>query len=315
VTNRGGRTCHAAIVARELGIPALVGCGDATAKIRSGEPVTVSCAEGATGHVHAGALPFTRTRIDVGTLPRPRTRVMVNLGNPDAAFHTALLPGDGVGLARMEFIVAEHIKAHPMALVHPERIDDAAVRAQVLQLARGFARPADYFVRELAEGVGTIAAAFHPRPVVVRLSDFKTNEYASLLGGRWFEPTEENPMLGFRGAARYAHPAYAEGFALECAALKRVRDEMGLTNVKLMVPFCRRVAEAEQVLQAMASHGLGRGANGLEVYPATTCGRCAWPSSMTTRTCGRCWPWPSSGPATRRTRSPTDPRRWSAFPH
>lgn len=266
VTNRGGRTCHAAIVARELGIPALVGCGDATAKIRTGDPVTVSCTEGATGHVHAGTLPFTKTRIDIGTLARPRTRVMVNLGNPDAAFHTALLPGDGVGLARLEFIVAEHIKAHPMALVHPERIDDEAVRAQVLKLARGFDRPADYFVRELAEGVGTIAAAFYPRPVIVRLSDFKTNEYASLLGGRWFEPAEENPMLGFRGAARYAHPAYAEGFALECAALKRVRDEMGLTNVKLMIPFCRRIAEAEQVLQAMASHGLARGDNGLEIY-------------------------------------------------
>jgi pyruvate,water dikinase len=191
---------------------------------------------------------------------------MVNLGNPDAAFHTGLLPSDGVGLARMEFIVAEHIKAHPMALVHPERIADEAVRAQVLQLARGFERPADYFVRELAEGVGTIAAAFYPRPVIVRLSDFKTNEYASLLGGRGFEPAEENPMRGFRGAARYAHPAYAEGFALECAAMKRVREEMGLANVKLMIPFCRRVAEAEQVLQEMARHGLARGENGLEVY-------------------------------------------------
>jgi len=266
VTNRGGRTCHAAIVARELGIPAVVGCGDATAKIRTGDEVTVSCADGSTGRVHAGALPFTKTSIDLGTLARPRTRVMVNLGNPDAAFQTALLPSDGVGLARMEFIVAEHVKAHPMALVHPERIDDEAVRAQVLRLARGFERPADHFVRELSEGVGTIAAAFHPRPVIVRLSDFKTNEYASLLGGRWFEPVEENPMIGFRGAARYTHPAYAEGFALECAAMKRVRDEMGLTNVKLMIPFCRRVPEAEQVLQAMAAHGLARGDNGLEVY-------------------------------------------------
>jgi len=266
VTNRGGRTCHAAIVAREIGIPAVVGCEDATARIRTGDEVTVSCAEGAAGHVYPGTLHFTRTQIDLGSLGRPHTHLMVNVGNPDLAFRIASLPNDGVGLARMEFIVAEHIRVHPMALVHPEKIDDPAVRAQVLQLAQGFERPADYFVRELAEGVGTIAAAFYPRPVIVRLSDFKTNEYASLLGGRWFEPVEENPMLGFRGASRYAHPAYAEGFALECAAMKRVRDEMGLTNVKLMIPFCRRVPEAERVLAAMAAHGLERGVNGLEVY-------------------------------------------------
>jgi pyruvate,water dikinase len=265
VTDRGGRTCHAAIVARELGIPAVVGCGDATERIRTGDEVTVSCAEGATGHVYAAALPYTRTRIDLSALQRPRTRVMVNLGNPDLAFHTALLPNDGVGLARMEFIIAEHIRAHPMALAHPERLDDID-RTAVLRLAHGHASPADYFVRELAEGVGTIAAAFYPKPVIVRLSDFKTNEYASLLGGRAFEPREENPMIGFRGAARYTHPAYADGFALECAAMKRVRDDMGLTNVKLMVPFCRRIAEAERVLQAMAAHGLARGQNGLEVY-------------------------------------------------
>jgi pyruvate,water dikinase len=266
VTNRGGRTCHAAIVAREFGIPAVVGCDDATTKIRSGDEITVSCAEGAAGHVYAGTLAFTRNQIDLSGLARPRVHLMVNVGNPEMAFQTALLPNDGVGLARMEFIVAEHIRVHPMALVHPERITDDAVRAQVLQLAQGHERPADYFVRELAEGVGTIAAAFYPKPVIVRLSDFKTNEYASLLGGRWFEPVEENPMIGFRGAARYAHPAYAEGFALECAAMKRVRDEMGLTNVKLMVPFCRRVPEAQQVLAAMAAHGLARGENGLEIY-------------------------------------------------
>ena len=266
VTNRGGRTCHAAIVAREFGIPAVVGCGDATEKIQTGDPITVSCAEGAAGHVYAGALPFTREEFDISALPRPHVHLMVNVGNPEMAFQTAMLPNDGVGLARMEFIVAEHIKAHPMALVHPERITDEAVRAQVLQLARGYDQPAAYFVRELAEGVGTIAAAFYPKPVIVRMSDFKTNEYASLLGGRWFEPAEENPMIGFRGAARYAHPAYAEGFALECAAMKRVRDEMGLTNVKLMIPFCRRVPEAQQVLAAMAEHGLVRGDNGLEIY-------------------------------------------------
>jgi pyruvate,water dikinase len=265
VTNRGGRTCHAAIVARELGIPAVVGCDDATTKLRTGEHVTVSCAEGAVGRVYAGALAFTKTSTDLAALPRPQTRLMVNLGNPDTAFQTAMLPTDGVGLARMEFIVAEHIKAHPMALVHPEKIDDLTVRDEIARLTQGFERPADYFVRQLAEGVGTIAAAFYPKPVIVRMSDFKTNEYASLLGGRWFEPQEENPMIGFRGASRYTHPAYADGFALECAAMKRVREQMGLTNVKLMIPFCRRVQEAERVLQAMAAHGLERG-NGLEIY-------------------------------------------------
>ena len=266
VTNRGGRTCHAAIVARELGIPAVVGCGDATTRLRTGDEVTVSCAEGAVGRVYAGALPFTSTRTDLATLARPQTQLMVNIGNPDVAFQTAMLPTDGVGLARMEFIVAEHIKAHPMALVHPEKVDDPAVRDAIARLTQGFEHPSDFFVRQLAEGVGTIAAAFYPKPVIVRMSDFKTNEYASLLGGRWFEPHEENPMIGFRGASRYTHPAYAEGFALECAALERVRGQMGLTNVKLMIPFCRRVQEGERVLKAMAGHGLVRGENGLEIY-------------------------------------------------
>jgi pyruvate,water dikinase len=266
VTNRGGRTCHAAIVARELGIPAVVGCEDATTRIPAGEMLTVSCAEGAEGHVYAGALPFDKTQVDTTRLPQSATELMVNLGNPELAFQTAMLPADGVGLARMEFIVAEHIQAHPMALLHPERIDDAAVREKIERLTRGHASGAAFFVRELSEGVATIAAAFYPRPVIVRMSDFKTNEYASLLGGRWFEPREENPMIGFRGAARYSHPAYAEGFGLECAAMKRVRDEMGLTNVKLMIPFCRRVQEAEAVLKTMAANGLERGRNGLEVY-------------------------------------------------
>ncbi|CAN5307572.1 phosphoenolpyruvate synthase [soil metagenome] len=270
VTNRGGRTCHAAIVAREMGIPAVVGCGQATTAIRTGDEITVSCAEGSAGHVYAGLLPFTKTSTDVASLERPQTHLMVNLANPDMAFQTALLPNDGVGLARMEFIIAEHIHAHPMALVHPEKVEDAAVRAEIARLTHLFATPSEYFVRQLAEGVGTIAAAFYPKPVIVRMSDFKTNEYASLLGGRWFEPLEANPMIGFRGASRYAHPAYAEGFALECAAMKRVRDDMGLTNVKLMIPFCRRIDEGERVLQAMAAHGLRRGANGdekgLEIY-------------------------------------------------
>jgi pyruvate,water dikinase len=226
----------------------------------------VSCAEGATGHVYEGELAFDKTSTDVAALQRPRTHIMVNVGNPDAAFLASQLPCDGVGLARMEFIVAEHIRIHPMALVHPEKVQDEAVRAQIARLTRNHASPSDYFVRELAEGVGTIAAAFHPRPVIVRMSDFKTNEYASLLGGRDFEPAEENPMLGFRGASRYGHPAYAAGFALECAAMKRVREDMGLDNVKLMIPFCRRVEEGQRVLDAMARHGLVRGVNGLEIY-------------------------------------------------
>jgi pyruvate,water dikinase len=266
VTERGGRTCHAAIVARELGIPALVGTGDATSRLETGDEVTVSCAEGETGYVYAGALPFERTRLELAALPRTRTKVMLNLGNPDGAFRASFTPNEGVGLARMEFIIAESIKAHPMALAHPERIVDAAERKAVEELARGYASPAEFFVERLSEGVATIAAAFYPKPVIVRLSDFKSNEYAALLGGRGFEPREDNPMIGFRGAARYAHPAYADGFALECRAMKRVRGEMGLANVKLMIPFCRRIDEAERVLAEMARHGLARGADALEVY-------------------------------------------------
>ncbi len=266
VTNRGGRTCHAAIVARELGIPAVVGAERATEALRDGRTVTVSCAEGDTGKVYDGAVPFRVEHIDLGRLSRPRTRIMVNLGNPDQAFQTGQLPVDGVGLARMEFIISEAIKVHPMALVHPERVEDADVRARIARLTRNHPDGSAYFVERLSEGIGTIAAAFFPRPVIVRLSDFKTNEYASLVGGRWFEPVEENPMLGFRGASRYAHPAYEEGFALECRALARVRGAMGLTNVKVMVPFCRRLEEADRVIAAMARHGLERGRAGLEIY-------------------------------------------------
>ena len=266
VTNRGGRTCHAAIIARELGLPAVVGAEGATAALKTGATVTVSCAEGDAGKVYEGELPFQvmRTHLDAST--RPRTHIMVNLGNPDLAFRTAQLPNDGVGLARMEFIISEQIGVHPMALVHPERVADLEERRRIDRLARHDPQPAEFFVRQLAEGVGTIAAAFHPRPVIVRMSDFKTNEYASLLGGRSFEPKEENPMLGFRGAARYAHPAYAEGFALECAAMRRVRGTMGLRNLKLMIPFCRRIDEARRVLGAMATQGLKRGEDGLEIY-------------------------------------------------
>ena len=266
VTNRGGRTCHAAIVARELGIPAVVGADKATTALASGEKVTVSCAEGDVGKIYKGEVPFEVQRVNLEGLKRPATRIMINLGNPELAFKTSFLPNDGIGLARMEFIISESIKAHPMALVHPDKVADPAERAAIARLCRGYEKPADFFIERLAEGVGTIAAAFYPKPVIVRMSDFKTNEYAALLGGRAFEPSEANPMIGFRGASRYAHPAYAEGFALECAAMRRVREVMGLTNLKLMIPFCRRVDEAERVLKAMADHGLVRGKDGLEIY-------------------------------------------------
>ncbi len=266
VTDRGGRTCHAAIVAREHGIPAIVGAGDATTVLRKGTRVTVSCAEGETGRVYPGDQPIEIVTKDFADLARPRTPIMVNLGNPDLAFRTAMRPNEGVGLARMEFIVNQHIGVHPMALAHPEKVTDPAEREQIARLTRHFDDPKDFFIERLSEGIGTIAAAFHPKPVIVRLSDFKTNEYAKLLGGRGFEPREENPMLGFRGASRYTHPAYADGFALECAALRRVREDMGLENVRIMVPFCRRVEEGAQVIAALATHGLTRGEKGLEVY-------------------------------------------------
>jgi pyruvate,water dikinase len=265
VTDHGGRTCHAAIVARELGVPAVVGAETATTALTTGRPVTVSCAGGEVGTVYAGTIPFEVTHVDARTLVIPKTQVMVNLGNPELAFRTAMMPNAGVGLARMEFIISEHIGVHPMALIHPERVA-AADRVRVEELARSYDSPREYFIRNLAEGVGTIAAAFYPKPVIIRLSDFKTNEYAALIGGSAFEPREANPMLGFRGASRYAHPAYADGFALECAALHRVREKMGLTNLVVMVPFCRRVAEAKQVLAAMARNGLKRDENGLKVY-------------------------------------------------
>ncbi|MBI5942655.1 MAG: phosphoenolpyruvate synthase [Caulobacterales bacterium] len=266
VTDQGGRTCHAAIVARELGVPAVVGAGDATARLGAGLEVTVSCAEGETGRIYAGAVPYDVERMSLDAIPRPRTEVMVNLAQPDLAFRAALLPSAGVGLARLEFIIGEQIGVHPMAAAHPDRVSSAKDRRAIARKLGGEGSAKAQFVRLLAEGVGTIAAAFHPRPVIVRLSDFKTNEYARLLGGAAFEPVEENPMLGFRGAARYAHPRYADGFALECEALRHVRETLGLTNLKIMVPFCRRIEEADGVLAVMAAHGLKRGENGLEVY-------------------------------------------------
>ena len=266
VTNRGGRTCHAAIVSRELGIPAVVGAENATTNIKNGGKVTVSCAEGDVGKVYKGEIPFVVNKTDLSSLKQPSTEIMINLGNPELAFKTSFIPNDGVGLARMEFIIAEYIKIHPMALVHPERVTDAKERKAIDRITQGYKQPAAFFIERLSEGVGTIAAAFYPKPVIVRMSDFKTNEYASLLGGKYFEQNENNPMLGFRGASRYSHPAYVEGFALECAAMKQVREEMGLTNVKLMIPFCRRVDEAQKVIEQMAKFGLERGKNGLEIY-------------------------------------------------
>ena len=265
ITNRGGRTCHAAIVSRELGIPAIVGTESATELLKTGQEVTVSCAEGETGYVYEGILDYVIQQTDLSQLAKPDTEIMMNLGNPDQAFGLASLPVDGIGLARMEFIINEYIKVHPMALVHPQKVDDAT-REKIASISIAYDDPVSFFIKTLAEGVATIAAAVYPKPCVVRMSDFKSNEYATLLGGKFFEPDEDNPMIGFRGASRYAHPAYAEGFALECAAMRRVRDEMGMTNVKLMIPFCRRVEEGEKVLAAMADNDLKRGSNGLEIY-------------------------------------------------
>lgn len=266
ITNRGGRTCHAAIISRELGVPAVIGCENATTALKDKTAVTVSCAEGDIGKVYAGILAYEISTTDLTGLQRPKTNIMLNIGNPEIAFKTSFLPNDGVGLARMEFIITESIKAHPMALLHPEHVLDSSELEQLKQLTRYYSSPADFFIERLSEGVGTIAAAFYPKPVIVRMSDFKSNEYATLLGGHWFEFDEENPMIGFRGASRYTHPAYAEGFALECAAMKRVRDEMGLNNVILMIPFCRRIEEAKQVLSDMAQLGLKRGEQGLQIY-------------------------------------------------
>ncbi len=266
VTNRGGRTCHAAIVSREIGVPCLVGTERATAVLRDGQPVTVCCAGGEVGVVYDGALKFSRQTLDLSSLPRPRTRVLVNVGNPDQAFSLAMLPSDGVGLARLEFIISNAIRVHPMALVRFDTLPDGPARQEIARLTHHYAHKPDYFVDRLAEGVGQIAAAFYPREVIVRLSDFKTNEYAGLIGGEAFEPQEENPMIGFRGASRYYDARYREGFLLECRAMKKVREEMGLINVKLMVPFCRTVEEGKLVLQVMAEAGLRRGENGLEVY-------------------------------------------------
>ncbi|MGC8712008.1 MAG: phosphoenolpyruvate synthase [Leptodesmis sp.] len=276
VTNQGGRTCHAAIIARELGIPAIVGCGNATESIKTGQDVTISCCEGEDGHVYEGLLSFQVNEIELDTLPKTRTQIMMNVGNPDEAFNLAAIPADGVGLARLEFIIANQIQVHPLALLYYDQLEDELARYKIADLTKLYENKPEYFVDKLAQGVGAIAAAFYPKPVIVRMSDFKSNEYANLLGGRQFEPHEENPMLGWRGASRYYDDRYREGFALECQAMKRVREDMGLSNVILMIPFCRTPDEGRRVMAEMEKNGLKRGENGLQVYVM-----CELPSNVT----------------------------------
>ena len=266
VTNQGGRTCHAAIIARELGIPAIVGCGNATKVLKAGQEVTISCAEGDEGRVYAGLLPFEVQEVALDNLPRTRTQIFMNVGNPAEAFRLAAIPCDGVGLTRLEFIIANQIQVHPLALIHFDKLEDKAVKTKISEITALYEDKLQYFVEKLAYGVGTIAAAFYPKPVIIRMSDFKSNEYANLVGGQAFEPNEENPMLGWRGASRYYDERYRDAYALECQAMKRVRDEMGLTNVILMIPFCRTPDEGRRVLAEMAKHGLERDKNGLQVY-------------------------------------------------
>jgi pyruvate,water dikinase len=275
VTDQGGRTAHAAIVSREFGIPCIVGSGNATDVLGNGDEVTVVCAEGPEGHVYSGRVAFSVEKIVAASVPRTRTKVILTLGDPAGAFQTSFIPNDGVGLARTEFIVTNHIGIHPMALARYPNLKDPLV-VQEIASRIGDEEPREFFIRRFSEGVGRIAAAFYPKPVIVRTSDFKTNEYARLLGGNEFEPKEENPMLGFRGACRYYDPRYADGFALECAALLRTRKEMGLTNIKIMIPFVRTVAEAKRVIEVMAHQGLKQGDDGLEIYAM-----CELPSNVT----------------------------------
>jgi pyruvate,water dikinase len=266
ITNKGGRTSHAAIVARELGVPAIVGCGNATSEIAEGLVITLSCAQGKTGYVYKGKLPYKTQEIDVSNIKMPKTEAKMILADPERAFQLSFYPNDGVGLLRMEFIITHIVKVHPMALVNYDKLKDPIAKKKIAELTSMYKDKKEYFEDKLAEGIATIAAAFYPKEVIVRLSDFKTNEYANLIGGKDFEPHEENPMLGFRGASRYYSDSYKKGFALECAAIKKVREEMGLNNLKVMVPFCRTVEEGKQVLAIMEKSGLRRGDNGLEVY-------------------------------------------------
>jgi pyruvate,water dikinase len=266
VTDKGGRTCHAAIVSRELGIPCVVGTGDATDHIANRENITVSCAAGDEGIVYKGELKFKVNRTNIKDLPRPKTKIMMNIGSPDHAFAYSMIPNDGVGLAREEFIIDSHIKVHPLALLHFDQVKDKRTRAVIEDLTAGYDDKAEYFVDKLCEGISVIGAAFYPRDVIIRFSDFKTNEYAGLIGGTQFEPVENNPMIGWRGASRYYSEAYKAAFELECRAFKRARDEHGLTNIKGMIPFCRNLDEAHKVLDIMAKNGLKRGENGFQAY-------------------------------------------------
>ncbi len=275
VTNRGGRTCHAAIVSRELGIPCVVGTGNATTRLTQGEDVTVDCSEGSVGMVYRGLVPFEIQETDLGTLPKPRTRIMMNLASPEQAFEKSFIPNEGVGLAREEFIINSYIKIHPLALLNFETLPDEILKRAIADMTSGYDDKAEFFVDKLAEGVGMLAAAFYPKPVIVRLSDFKSNEYANLIGGKLFEPVEENPMIGWRGASRYYSEKYREAFGLECRAMKKIREEMGLTNVEIMIPFPRTVEEAEKVIETMAGYGLRQGENGLKVI-----GMCEIPSNV-----------------------------------
>lgn len=266
VTNKGGRTCHAAIVSRELGIPCIVGTLDGTEKIKSGQKITVSCAEGEEGKVYEGLLKYDVQTLDLKQMPKTRTKIMMNVGNPEEAFELSFIPNQGVGLARMEFIINEYIKIHPMALLKFDTLTDEQDKKKIVDLTYGYKNKPYFFVDKLAQGIAMITAAFYPNDVIVRLSDFKTNEYANLIGGAGFEPKEENPMIGWRGASRYYKPGYRDAFALECKAIKKVREEFGLTNLKVMVPFCRTVEEGEKVVAEMAKNGLKKGKNGLQVY-------------------------------------------------
>lgn len=266
VTDKGGRTCHAAIVSRELGIPCVVGTGKASKLISSGDFVTVDCSQGEFGFVYEGKLPFTIDRTDIKDLKKTKTKIMMNIGEPDMAFANSFLPSDGVGLARLEFIINNYIKVHPLALINFDKLEDKIAKARIAEITKDYKDKKQYFIDRLAQGVAIIAAAFYPKDVILRLSDFKTNEYANLIGGRAFEPVESNPMIGFRGASRYYSPQFLPAFKLECAAIKKVRDEMGLKNLKVMVPFCRTVEEGKEVQKIMAENGLKRGENGLEIY-------------------------------------------------
>ena len=275
VTNRGGRTCHAAIVSRELGIPCIVGSGNATERLATDDEATVDCSQGSEGLVYKGLLPFEVEETDLGSIPKTRTRIMLNLASPEQAFEKSFLPHEGVGLAREEFIISSYIKIHPLALLKFDELKDEILKRAIADMTHGYENKSDFFVDKLAEGVGMIAAGFYPKPVIVRLSDFKTNEYANLIGGRAFEPEEENPMIGWRGASRYYSEDYREAFGLECQAMLKIRNDMGLTNVEIMIPFVRTLTEAREVIDTMAGYGLKQGENGLKVI-----GMCEIPSNV-----------------------------------